>query len=239
MDVKTAFLKEVIDEEVYVEQPQGFHVLGQETHVCWLRRALYGLNQALRAWYSKIDTYLQQMGFMKSDADPNLYYIVVGDDPLVNGCKEDLSIEFEMKDIGLMRYFLGLEAIVDYGLHYRQGDGVRLAGYIDADWAGCASDTKSTSRCFFRLALAVVLWFSRKKKSVSLSSSEAKYMAANQASCEAIWLRKLLYGLFDQELRPTVIHCDNQSCIKVMENPMFHGRPKHIDIRYHFIRDYV
>ena len=80
-------------------------------------------------------------------------------------------------------------------------------------------------------------WFSRKHKSVALSSEEAEYMAASQASCEAIWLCKLLYGLFDQELRLTVIHCDNQSCIKLMENPVFHDRSKHIDIRYHFIRD--
>ena len=55
-------------------------------------------------------------------------------------------------------------------------------------------------------------------------------MVASQASCEAIWLRKLLHGLFDRELRPTVIHCDNQKCIKLMENPVFHDRSKHVDI---------
>jgi hypothetical protein len=64
-------------------------------------------------------------------------------------------------------------------------------------------------------------------------------MAANQAYCEAIWLRKLLFGLFGHELRPTIIHCNNQSCIKLFENPMFHDRLKHIEIRYHFIRDWV
>ena len=58
-DVKTAFANRIIEEEVYVEQPQGFEVLGRETHVCRLRRALYRLKQALRAWYSRIDTYLQ------------------------------------------------------------------------------------------------------------------------------------------------------------------------------------
>ena len=82
-------------------------------------------------------------------------------------------------------------------------------------------------------------WLSRKQKSVALSSTEAKYMAASQASCEAIWLRKMLVGLFDLELSPTVIHCDNQSCIKLTENPVFHDRSKHIEIRYHFIRDWV
>ena len=81
--------------------------------------------------------------------------------------------------------------------------------------------------------------FSRKQKSIALSSTEAEYMAASQASCEALWLRKLMVDLFDQELRPTVIHCDNQSCIRLSENPVFHDRSKHIEIRYHFIRDYV
>jgi hypothetical protein len=64
-------------------------------------------------------------------------------------------------------------------------------------------------------------------------------MVASQASCEAIWLRKLLVGLFGQELPPTIIHCDNQSCIKLSENPVFHDRSKYIEIRYHFIRDWV
>eukprot|EP00253_Pinus_taeda_P025920 PITA_25920 len=175
------------------------------------------------------------MGFTKSDADPNLYYIVVGDDllilvlcvddlfitvaeRLISGCKEDLAMEFEMKDIGLMHYFLGLEVWQEEG-HIFLG--------------------KSTSGCCFRLGSTVVSWFSRKQTSFALSSFEAEYMVASQASCEAIWLRKLLYGPFDQELRPTTIHCDNQSCIKLTKNPVFHDRSKYIDIRYHFIRDYV
>eukprot|EP01018_Ginkgo_biloba_P024033 Gb_18988 [translate_table: standard] len=130
MDVKTAFLNGLIQEEVYIEQPQGFEVHGRDSHVCRLTKALYGLKQAPRAWYSRIDTYLQWMGFKKSEANPNLYYIMVGEDPLILmlyvddlfiigterfivGCKRDLASEVEMKDIGLMHYFLGLEAHVD------------------------------------------------------------------------------------------------------------------------------
>jgi hypothetical protein len=64
-------------------------------------------------------------------------------------------------------------------------------------------------------------------------------MAASLASCEVIWLRKLLVGLFNQVLDTTEIHCDNQSYIKLSENPMFHDRSKHIEIRYHFIQDCV
>jgi hypothetical protein len=64
-------------------------------------------------------------------------------------------------------------------------------------------------------------------------------MVTSQASCEVVWLCKLLVSLFGHELRPTVIHSDNQSCIKLSENPLFHDKSKHIKIRYHFIRDWV
>ena len=116
---------------------------------------------------------------------------------------------------------------------------VRLVGYTDLDWAGCVSDRKSTSRCFFRLGSVVVSWFNRKQKLVALSSAEAEYMETSQASCEALWLHKMLVGLFDVQLRPTVIYYDNQSCIKLSENPIFHDRSNHIEIQYHFICDYV
>jgi len=107
---------------------------------------------------------------------------------------------------------------------------LRLAGFTDSDWAGCASDRKSTYGCYFGLGSAVVSWFSRKQRLVALSSSEAEYIAASQASCEAIWLRKMLVILFGESLEPPVIYCHNQSCIKLMENPVFHDRSKHIDI---------
>jgi len=64
-------------------------------------------------------------------------------------------------------------------------------------------------------------------------------MATNLVGCEAIWSRKLPVGVFRTELEPTVIHCDNQSCIKLFENPIFHNRSKHIDMYYHHIRDVV
>jgi hypothetical protein len=64
-------------------------------------------------------------------------------------------------------------------------------------------------------------------------------MPSSQANCKAIWVHKLLFGLFGHELRPIVIQCDNQSCIKLSKNPVFHDRSKHIEIIYHFIRDWV
>ena len=80
---------------------------------------------------------------------------------------------------------------------------------------------------------------SKKHKSVALSSAEAEYMVASTTSCEAIWLQKLLVNLLKEKMEATSVLCDNQSCIKLSENPVFHDRSKHIDIRCHFIRDCV
>jgi hypothetical protein len=126
MDVKTMLLNGVREEEIYIEQPEGFEVHNNTSHVCRLKRALYGLKQAPRAWYNVIDNYLLGMGFTKSEADSNLYYILVWGEPLIlvlyvddlfmtglekliADCKRDLAAEFEMKDLELMLYFLGLE----------------------------------------------------------------------------------------------------------------------------------
>ena len=74
---------------------------------------------------------------------------------------------------------------------------------------------------------------------MSLSTAEAEYVAACSASCEAVWLRKLLSNLFDLQLDVTCIYCDNQSCVKLLENLVFHDKSKHIEIKYHYIRDMV
>ena len=64
-------------------------------------------------------------------------------------------------------------------------------------------------------------------------------MESNQTSCDTLWICKLMVDLFGLEPRHTIIHCDNQSCIRLSTNPVFHDRSKHIEIKYHFIRDYV
>ena len=83
MDVKTTFLNVIVEQEVNIEEPEGFVVHGKESHVCKLKKALYGLKQAPRAWYGQIDGFLVSLGFTKSDADPNLYYKVVNNEPLI------------------------------------------------------------------------------------------------------------------------------------------------------------
>ena len=89
-----------------------------------------------------------------------------------------------------------LARTIDYGLDYSRLGGVGLVGFTNLDWAGSASNQKSTSDCCFSLGLTIVSLFSRKQGSVALSSAEAEYMAASQASCEALWLHKLMVDLF-------------------------------------------
>jgi hypothetical protein len=83
MDVKTSFLNGVIEEEVYIEQPQGFEVEDRKSHVCRLKKALYGLKQAPRAWYGHIDSLLMRFGFTKSKADSNLYFKMMENEPVI------------------------------------------------------------------------------------------------------------------------------------------------------------
>jgi hypothetical protein len=126
MDVKTTFLNGVIEEEVYIEQPQGFEFEDRKYHVFQLKKDVYGLKQAPRAWYGHIDSFLTILGFTKSKADSNLYFnimdnepvilllylddlFLIGEENIVAECKKRLAAEFGMKDLGLINYFLGLE----------------------------------------------------------------------------------------------------------------------------------
>jgi hypothetical protein len=85
----------------------------------------------------------------------------------------------------------------------------------------------------------MVSWRSRKQSSVELSTAEAYYITWSVAVHKVVWLRKLLTYLLDHEMDPTTTHCDNQSCLNLSENPMFHDRSKQIEIKYHYIRDMV
>eukprot|EP00253_Pinus_taeda_P006313 PITA_06313 len=127
MDVKLAFLNGVLMEEVYIEKPLGYEKKGQEHKVCRLKKALYGLKQAPRAWYRRIDSYLLENGFEKCEGKPTLYikekdgkilivvlyvddFIFTGNDNyLIENFKAVMKEEFEMTNMGLLRYFLGIE----------------------------------------------------------------------------------------------------------------------------------
>ena len=132
----------------------------------------------------------------------------------------------------VMKY---LNGTTDFGVYFDGDHDYILYGYTDADWAGSVSDKKTTLGGCYCLRSAMISWFSRKQSSVALNTNEAEYIAACSVSCESIWLQKLMSGLFDLVLDTTVILCDNQSCIKMTENPVFHDKSKHIEIWYFYI----
>lgn len=360
MDVKSAFLNGELKEEVYVKQPLGFVVEGEEHKVLQLRKALYGLKQAARAWNAKFDTTMLSLGFQRSSAEHGVYTrarglsrLIVGvyvDDLVITGhnvtditsFKSEMKQLFRMSDLGLLSYYLGIEVhqghdgitlrqaayatkllersgmqdcnsalspmetrlklskdsdsptvnateyrriigglrylvhtrpdlafAVGYlsrfmekphevhlaavkrllryvagtrghGLHYAKQEGaVRLIGYSDADMAGDIDTRKSTTSIIFFLGTSPITWQSTKQKVVALSSCEAEYIAAAIAACQGVWLARLLHDLIGAESEAPKLKVDNQAAIALSRNPVFHDRSKHIETKYHYIRDCV
>ncbi|KAJ9559214.1 hypothetical protein OSB04_013828 [Centaurea solstitialis] len=359
MDVKSAFLYGTLQEDVYIQQPQGYVVKGSEHKVYKLRKALYGLKQAPRAWFSRIETYFIKEGFEKSKNEQTLFIkknskgniliisiyvddlIYTGDDVvMMQEFKESMQKEFEMSDLGKMRFFLGIEVLqtaqgihisqqkyaieilrrfdmedcnavinpivpgcklksdegerfdetlfkqivgslmyitttrpdiqfvvnlisrfmakptevhylaakrvlrylkgtTDFGIWYKSGGEGSLEVFTDSDFAGDIDSRKSTSGYVFLWNNGAITWSSKKQDIVALSSTEAEYVAAAICACQVIWVRGVLEELGLEINKSTVIKCDNTSTIKLSKNPVFHGRCKHIGVRFHFLRDLV
>ena len=111
-----------------------------------------------------------------------------------------------------------------------------IVGYTDSDWAGDVDSRKSTSGYLFTFAGGAMAWQSMLQKCVALSTTEAEFIAVTEAGKELLWMKKFITELgFNQE--KYVLFCDSQSAIHLSKNPTFHGRSKHIDLRYHWIRE--
>jgi len=137
----------------------------------------------------------------------------------------------------IMRY---LKGTTEYGLVYVQGGGTGvLVGYTDSDHGADQVERTSTGGMAFYLGENLVSWCSQKQKTVALSSCEAEFMAATSAARQALWLRNLLSEITEERPRAVTLYVDNNSARALMNNPMFHGRSKYIDIKYHFIRQCV
>jgi len=135
----------------------------------------------------------------------------------------------------ILRY---LKGTVNLALKYERSESGTLIGFSDADWAGDQDDRRSTTGKILFLSGGAVSWFSKKQATVALSTAEAEYVAVSQAAQEGTWLKRLLtdLGMSDSS---TVILEDNQGAIAIAKNPVNHSRTKHIDIRYHYIRECV
>jgi hypothetical protein len=124
-----------------------------------------------------------------------------------------------------------------FGLWYPKGSTFDLIGYSDADYAGCKIDRKSTSRTCQFLGRSLVSWASKKHNSVALSTAEVEYIAAGHCCAQLLWMRQTLRD-YGYKLSKVPLLCYNESAIRMTYNPVEHSRTKHIDIRYHFLRDH-
>nr|GEY96230.1 copia-type polyprotein [Tanacetum cinerariifolium] len=136
----------------------------------------------------------------------------------------------------VMRYIQGT---LDFGIWYERGGKGELKVYADSDYVGDLNDRKSTTGYVVLWDGVAITWASRKQSIVALSSTEAEYVAAAACACQVIWVRDVLKEFSSDTSEATKIQCDNTSAIKLSKNPVFHGKCKHIGVRYHFLRDLV
>ncbi|KAH9650224.1 hypothetical protein KPL70_026286 [Citrus sinensis] len=176
--------------------------------------------------------------------------IFTGSDPsLFEEFKRVMIKEFEMIDIGLMAYYLGIkvkqkeecifisqesyakeilkkfkmnDCTTNFDLLYSFSNDYKLIGYSDSDWGGDVDDRKSTTRFVFLMGDTAFTWMSKKQPIVTLSTCEAEYVAATSSVFHAIWLRNLLKELGFLQEEPSEICVDNKSAIVLFKNPVFH-----------------
>ncbi|XP_036320876.1 secreted RxLR effector protein 161-like [Rhagoletis pomonella] len=134
----------------------------------------------------------------------------------------------------VLRYLKGTQNL---GLLFKK-NGKNLTGYAVADWGASIGDRRSYTGFIFSYGSTAISWESRKQRTVAMSSTEAEYMAISESAKEAIYLRRFLDEILDSQ-GPTTIFNDNQSAGRLCRNPIFHNRTKHIDLRYHFIREAI
>ncbi|KAF2300982.1 hypothetical protein GH714_018927 [Hevea brasiliensis] len=130
-----------------------------------------------------------------------------------------------------------LKGTVNYGIHYKKGGDGELLAFTDSDYAGDMEDRKSTSGYVFLMNSSAVSWCSKKQPIVTLSTTEAEFVAAAVCACQGVWIKRILKELGQFDGGCTTVMCDNSSTIKLSKNPVMHGRSKHIDVRFHFLRN--
>ncbi|GJT52382.1 retrovirus-related pol polyprotein from transposon TNT 1-94 [Tanacetum coccineum] len=235
MDVKTAFLNGILCEEVYVSQPDGFVDKDNPNHVYKLKKALYGLKQAPRAWYDLLSKFLLSQEFSKGTVDPTLFIRRQG--------KDILLISQSPRGIFLNQSKYALESLKKYGMESSDPIDTPMVekSKLDEDPQGKAVDPTHYSRMVGTL---MHLKASRPDLTFAISSialtAYAERLINTLSGCcaQVLWMRSQLtdYGLGFNKIP---MYCDNKSAIALCCNNVQHSRSKHIDIRFHFIKEQV
>ncbi|GJX94313.1 retrovirus-related pol polyprotein from transposon TNT 1-94 [Tanacetum coccineum] len=217
----------ILREEVYVSQPDRFVDQDNLNHVYKLKKALYGLKQAPREIsQSPRGIFINQSKYaLESLRKYGMESSDPVDTPMVEKSKLDEDTQVKAVD----------------PTHYRGMIGTLMyltATYAYADHAGCQDTRRSTSECMNILGDMLVSWSSKTQKSAAISSTEAEYIALSGCCAQVLWMRSQLtdYGIGFNKIP---MYCDNKSAIALCCNNVQHSRSKHIDIRFHFIKDQV
>ncbi|BFG32621.1 hypothetical protein CerSpe_188960 [Prunus speciosa] len=161
---------------------------------------------------------------------PDLMYSVC----LISRYMADPTEEHLLAAKRVLRY---LKGTLELGLFYAREGAIELFAYTDNDYAGDYDDRKSTSGYVFKLSGGAVAWASKKQPIVTLSTTEAEYVAAVACACQSIWMKRVFNHFSPSQSKCITVFCDNSSAIKLSKNPVLHGRSKHIDVRFHFLRN--
>ncbi|GKE82067.1 copia protein [Tanacetum coccineum] len=249
MEVKTAFLNGELKEEVYVSQPKGFVDQDNPSHVYKLKKALYCLKQAPCAWYDMLSRFLISQQFSKGAVDPTLF---TWHAKTTYYCRHDLNHDvclcawYHAKPYSqtssplqaVKHIFRYLNRTINMGLWYSQDTDMSLIAYADVNHAGYQDTRRSTSGSAQFLGDKLVSWLSKKQKSTAILSTKAEYIALSGYCSQILWMCSQLtdYGF---QFNKIPLYCDNKSAITLCCNNVQHSRAKHINIRYHFIKEQV
>lgn len=169
-------------------------------------------------------------------------YLAVGTRPDISFAISSVSRYLENPDetniCAVKRIFKYIKGTIDHGIVYNLTNKMYLHCFSDADYAGDVETRRSTSGAVTTLCGGAISWQSQRQKCVSLSTTESEYIAASEAVKDLVWLQKLFCELTRATTACSTLYLDNQSAIKLIKNPEFHKRTKHIDVRYHFIREH-
>nr|GEV03800.1 hypothetical protein [Tanacetum cinerariifolium] len=228
MDVKTTFLYGPLKEEVYVNQPYGFVDPYHPDKVYRLKKALYGLKQALRAWYDELSNFLVSKGFSKGSIDPTLFITKhKGDILLVKIYVDDIifGIQIHQSPCGIFinQAKYAQKILIKHDMTSCDSVGTLMASkHLDADLSGTPVN-QTKFRCM---------------DCTSMSSAKAEYASLSACCAQVLWMRTQLtdYGFYFDKIP---MYCDSKVAIAISCNPVQHSRTKHIDVRYHFIKEKV
>ncbi|GKV51828.1 hypothetical protein SLEP1_g58452 [Rubroshorea leprosula] len=214
LDVKSALLHGNLQEQMFIDQPPGYVKSGAKHKEVLDRFQMKNCNSVTTPVDKGVKLVKDPGGRF---VDNKLYKQIVGSLMYLTATKPDIMHG------------------VNFGLFYKKGDQTDLAGFTNSDYARDLDDRKSTSGFVFMLGSGAISWSSKKQPIVTLSTTEAEYVAATSCACQAIWLRRIMEELELNQHEATSIYCDNSSAIKLSKNPVLHGRSKHIHVSFHLL----